>query len=386
MTRQVRVLVVDDSAFMRKVLTELLQSDPSVTVVGTARDGREGVEKTLALQPDVLTMDIEMPQLDGFGALREIMSRRPTPVVMVSSHTSEGAEATVRALALGAVDFVAKPSGSISLNMHVTRDELVAKVKAAATATPRVRRFNFDPVARKEVRPADPPLCTAGPTVQAPHLPAHTASLPWHPPGAPSAPAPAVFDTAPISRRLVVIGCSTGGPGALHQIIPRLPADLPAGVLVVQHMPAGFTRSLAQRLDEISGIHVKEAEEGDRVVNGHVLVAPGGYHMTVDHDGRIRLNQEPAIHGVRPAVDKTLESVVPIWGNRMIGVILTGMGYDGAKGMVSLKKAGGKTVAEDASTCVVYGMPKVVVELGAADQVLPVHEIPDAIVRLVREG
>jgi len=357
-SRQVRVLVVDDSAFMRKILTELLQSDPQITVVGTARDGQDGVEKAVELQPDVITLDIEMPKLDGYGALREIMSRRPTPVVMVSSHTSEGAEATIRALALGAVDFVAKPSGSISLNMHVTRDELVSKVKAASGATPRYRRATAElPPVRREVKAVAAAMS-----------------------------APSVVESTVLPRRLVLIGCSTGGPGALHHIIPKLPADLPAAVLVVQHMPPGFTRSLAQRLDELSPIRVKEAEAGDRVQNGKVLLAPGGYHMLVDPDGRIRLNQDPPMHGVRPAVDKTFESVVPIWQERMVGVILTGMGYDGGKGMVSLKKAGGRTIAEDASTCVVYGMPKVAVELGAADQVLPVHDIADAIARLVREG
>ncbi len=356
--RQVRVLVVDDSAFMRKILTELLQSDPQITVVGTARDGQDGVEKTLELHPDVTTLDIEMPKLDGYGALREIMARRPTPVVMVSSHTSEGAEATIRALALGAVDFVAKPSGSISLNMHVTRDELVAKVKAAAGATPRYRRVTAElPPVRREVKAVAAAMAM-----------------------------PSTAESTAIPRKLVLIGCSTGGPGALHHIIPKLPADLQAAVLVVQHMPPGFTRSLAQRLDELSPIRVKEAEAGDRLQNGRVLIAPGGYHMTVDADGRIRLNQDPPMHGVRPAVDKTFESVVPIWQDRMIGVILTGMGYDGGKGMVSLKKVGGRTIAEDASTCVVYGMPKVAVELGAADQVLPVQDIADAIARLVREG
>ncbi|MBP2017640.1 two-component system chemotaxis response regulator CheB [Symbiobacterium terraclitae] len=356
--RPIRVLVVDDSAFMRKVLTELLQSDPQITVVGTARDGQDGLEKVLRLEPDVVTLDIEMPRLDGFGTLREIMARRPTPVVMVSSHTSEGAEATIRALALGAVDFVAKPSGSISLNMHITRDELVAKVKGAAGATPRVRT----------VVPPPPRL-----------------------PGRVQGPVP-VVRPRPVAggdrppRRLVVIGCSTGGPGALHQIIPRLPGDLPAGVLVVQHMPPGFTRSLAERLNELSAIPVKEARAGDPVRAGEVLVAPGGYHMTVDSEGRIQLDQGPPVHGVRPAVDVTLASVVPQWGNRLVGVILTGMGYDGAKGMVSLLRAGGWTIAEDASTCVVYGMPKVVVELGAAREVLPVHAIAEAITRAVGEG
>jgi two-component system, chemotaxis family, protein-glutamate methylesterase/glutaminase len=351
--RQLRVLVVDDSAFMRKVLTELLQSDPSITVIGTARDGMDGVEKSKELQPDVITLDIEMPKMDGYAALREIMAHRPTPVIMVSSLTQQGAEATVRALALGAVDFVAKPSGAISLNMHVTRQELITKVKEAAKATPRYRRVLADlPPLRRETKVV---------------FPSSTAS-------------------AALPKQLVVIGCSTGGPSALHHILPKLPGDLAASVLVVQHMPSGFTRSLAHRLDEISSIAVKEAAEGDRLSNGQVLVAPGGFHLTVDHDGCVRLNQEPQLHGVRPAVDKTLESVIPLWGKHLIGVILTGMGYDGSKGMVGLKRAGGRTVVEDASTCVVYGMPKVVVEMGVADQVLPVQEIADAIARLVREG
>lgn len=352
-----RVLVVDDSAFMRKVLRELLESDPLIQVVGTARDGQDGVRQALALQPDVVTMDIEMPRLDGFGALRELMAIRPTPVVMVSSHTSEGAEATIKALTMGAVDFVAKPSGSISLNMHVTREELIAKVKGAAVATPRYRRVlaELPPLRRELPRPPSP----LAPTLLPAELPL---------------------------KRLVVIGCSTGGPGALHQIIPRLPADLPAGYLVVQHMPPGFTRSLANRLNEISAVQVKEAEEGDLLQAGQVLVAPGGYHMQVGPDGRIQLNQEPALHGVRPAVDKLFESVAPLYGERVIGIILTGMGFDGAKGMGQLKRRGASTIAEDASTCIVFGMPKVVIELGVADQVLPIHEIADSVIRLVREG
>jgi two-component system chemotaxis response regulator CheB len=356
MARTVRVLVVDDSAFMRKVLRELLESDPLIQVVGTARDGQDGVRQALALQPDVVTMDIEMPRLDGFGALRELMAARPTPVVMVSSHTQEGAEATIKALTMGAVDFVAKPSGSISLNMHVTRDELIAKVKGAAGATPRYRRVLAElPPLRREI----------------PRLAA--------------APVDAAQVEVPV-QRVVAIGCSTGGPGALHQIIPRLPADLPAAYLVVQHMPPGFTKSLAHRLNEISAVRVKEAEEGDALQSGQVLLAPGGFHMVVGSDGRIQLNQEPALHGVRPAVDKLFESVAPLYGERLIGVILTGMGYDGAKGLGQMKRRGAQTIVEDASTCIVYGMPKVAIELGLADQVLPVHEIAEAVIRLVREG
>lgn len=354
MARQVRVLVVDDSAFMRRIISEILSGDPDLTVVGTARDGEDGVQKVMDLRPDVITMDIEMPKLDGYGALRELMSRCPTPVVMVSSHTRAGAEATIRALALGAVDFLAKPSGAISLDMATVREELVAKVKAAAGATVRYRRVLAElPPLRREVGPA-------------------------------SAPA-AVSALEPGAGRLVVIGCSTGGPGALHQIIPRLPADLPAAVLVVQHMPPGFTRSLAQRLDEISAIRVKEAEEGDDILTGQVLLAPGGQHMILATRDRVHLTTAPPVHGVRPAVDPTLTTAVPFYGTRMLGVILTGMGFDGARGISVLKKAGGVCLAEHASTCVVYGMPRAVVEMGLADQVLPVQEIPAAIVRFARD-
>lgn len=345
--------MADDSAFMRRILTELLQSDPGIQVAATARDGVDAVEKAAALKPDVITLDVEMPRLDGFGALQQIMAQRPTPVVMVSSLTQEGAEATIKALAMGAVDFVPKPSGTISLNMYVARDELIAKVKAAARASPRYRRVLGQSFRR--------PVEKARRVQQASSL-------------------------AVTAHQVVVIGCSTGGPSALHEIVPQLPADLPAGVLVVQHMPAGFTRSLANRLDELSPIRVKEAEEGDRVVPGLVLVAPGGYHMTVDGQAHIHLDQEAPMHGVRPAVDRTLASVVPLWRSRTIGVILTGMGYDGAQGMRALKRAGGRTIAEDASTCVVYGMPRVVAEMGLADQILPLQNIAAEIVRLARGG
>ncbi|MCG0238034.1 MAG: chemotaxis response regulator protein-glutamate methylesterase [Firmicutes bacterium] len=351
-SRPVRVLVIDDSAFMRKVLTELLSSDPGIAVVGTARDGVDGVQKALQLRPDVITLDVEMPRLDGYGTLKELMEKCPTPVVMVSSHTRAGAEATIRALALGAVDVVAKPSGPISLDMHKVRDELVRKVRAAAGAAVRPRR----------VLAELPPL--EGRRIRAPGV---------RPQG-----------EAGVASRLVVIGCSTGGPGALHQVLPRLPADLPVGILVVQHMPPGFTRSLAERLNEISAIAVKEAEEGDPILPGQALVAPGGYHMLVGPGGRVRLDQSPPVHGVRPAVDPTLESAVREYGGRVLAAILTGMGYDGARGALAVKKAGGLCVAEDASTCVVYGMPRAVVTMGLADAVLPIHEVAAAIVRYAR--
>lgn len=341
---------------MRKILTDLLSQDPELTVVGTARDGLDALERVQALAPDVVTLDVEMPRLDGLGTLRELMRRRPLPVVMVSSLTQEGAATTIQALAAGAVDFVAKPSGSISLDMAKVARELVAKVKAASRATPRV-------AAEPEPLAAKAPVAAAG-----------------------AIPAAAVAGQAlraGTAERLVVIGCSTGGPGALHQVLPRLPQNLGAGVLVVQHMPPGFTRSLADRLNELSPLHVREAQTGDQIVPGTALVAPGNYHMLVDEHRRIRLNQDPPMHGVRPAVDRTLESAAAVFGRHILAVIMTGMGYDGARGVAQVRQAGGRAIAEDESTCVVYGMPKVVIETGNADRVVPLGQIGEAIQAMV---
>lgn len=340
--KPIRVMVVDDSAFMRKIIGDLLSQDSEIQVVGNARDGLEALEKIESAVPDVITLDVEMPRMDGLTALKEILKRRPVPVVMVSSLTQEGAETTIRALAQGAFDFVAKPSGAISLDMGRVAQELVKKVKLAARMG--VRRITLPP----------PPM----PKTKAKRVQGMGGRL---------------------VDRLVVIGCSTGGPGALHHVVPALSEDLAAGVLIVQHMPAGFTRSLAQRLDELSSVRVREAAEGDSIERGKALVAPGGFHMTLREDLSIALNQDPPVHGVRPAVDKTFESVVPLFRSRCLGVIMTGMGYDGGKGALVLKKAGGRVIAQNESTCVVYGMPKVVVEMGAADQVLPLDAIPAAI-------
>lgn len=346
MADPIRVLIVDDSVFMRKIIGDLLSSDSGIAVIGTARDGIDAVEKCKLLRPDVVTLDVEMPRLDGLGCLERLMNECPTPVVMVSSLTQEGAATTVRALALGAVDFIPKPSGSISLDMAKVRDELTAKVKVAARAN--LRR----------ARPSPEPL------------PAVNGRGGGRAAGRP--------------RRIVCIGCSTGGPGALHEVVPRLPADLGAPVLIVQHMPPGFTRSLAQRLDELSPLRVREAAAGDRFGPGDVLIAPGGSHMTVVSGDMIALNQDPPVHGVRPSVDVMLHSVVQHYGGDAVGVILTGMGFDGARAMAELHRAGGHTIAEHQSTCVVYGMPRAVVELGVADVVAPIHEIAERIVEAVQ--
>ncbi|HOS94866.1 MAG TPA: chemotaxis response regulator protein-glutamate methylesterase, partial [Armatimonadota bacterium] len=341
MTRRTRVLVVDDSAFMRKMIAELLGAEPDVEVVGSARNGEEGVALTQSLRPDVVTLDIEMPVMDGLTALRTIMAKCATPVVMLSSLTADGGDITMRALRYGAADFVHKPSGAISLDIAKVRDELVSKVRAAATVD--VRRL--------------------APSV----LP-----VPAMPAAAPVSPeAPRRAPTAGPADRLVAIGTSTGGPRALQAVVPFLPADLPAGVLIVQHMPPKFTKSLADRLNADSQIEVREAQPGDTVTTGVALLAPGDYHMRVTADRRIELTQDPPLWGVRPAVDVMLDSAVRLFERRMLAVVMTGMGRDGRDGCVQVRQAGGRVVAEHEETCVVYGMPRAVVEAGVADEVLP---------------
>jgi len=342
------VLVVDDSAFMRRVISDLLSGEPDLEVVGTARDGEEGLEKAAALAPDVITLDVEMPRMSGLEMLERLMALNPTPVVMVSSLTRPNADVTVRALELGAVDFVAKPSGTISLDMHKVREELCRKVRAAARA-PRSALARRAPARRVPAGPA------------------------------PGGPKPAKCGSL---SRVVVIGTSTGGPSALMEVIPRLPADFPGGLLVVQHMPALFTRYLAEHLDAASALDVREAREGDELRDGLCLVAPGGRHLVLVEGGRVALDDSPPQHGVRPAVDVTLESVARSWNGDVLVAILTGMGMDGARGTRAVKARGARVVAQDEATCVVYGMPRAVVEMGLADHVVPLQEIAGVLCRL----
>ena len=344
MLEPVRVLVVDDSAFMRHAITQILTDDPQIKVVGAARDGLQALEMIDQLRPDVVTMDVEMPRLDGLATLERLMGRHPLPVIMVSSSTHEGASTTMSALALGAVDFVAKPSGPISLNIRQVGEELVAKVKAARAAR----------IARRRPLPRD--------------------SRPAPPAGA-----------ARRGQKVVIVGSSTGGPRALYEVIPALPGDLDAALLIVQHMPVGFTRSLAEKLNEMSELTIREAETGDRLETGLGLLAPGGRHLVVGAQGTVTLSDAPPMHGVRPAIDVAIESAARIYGASCLAVILTGMGSDGTLGCQLVKAAGGKVIAEDESTCVVYGMPKSVVEAGAADRVVPLPDIPAEIVRALLE-
>ncbi len=351
MENRVRVLVTDDSAFMRKMISEILSKDPAIEVIGTARDGADAVAKVLSLKPQVVTLDVEMPIMDGFAALTRIMKEQPTPVVMISSLTQAGAEATIRCLGAGAVDFVGKPSGSISLDIEKVGQEIAAKVKMAA----RVRMSSQAPVA-----PVAPPR---------PFLPS------------PRVPAPGGGTPLP---RVLVIGSSTGGPRALQALMPCIPGDLNIPIVVVQHMPCGFTAALAKRLNEACDYEIREAATGDMLRPGLALVAQGGKHLEFSSDGRARLTETPPVHNVRPSVDVTLASLVQAYSGRIMAVLLTGMGDDGARGLKAVRHLGGITFAEDASTCVVYGMPKSAVEMDAVDHLLPLPAIAPAIVEAVR--
>lgn len=340
-----RVLVVDDSAFFRRLIGEVLAKDPDLRVAGVARDGQDAVAKVKALRPDVVTLDVNMPEMNGLEALRRIMAESPTPVVMLSSLTTEGAEETLQALQEGAVDFLCKPAATQAAGGS-WQDEIVLKVKVAARANLR-RPGTPAPVRRVLPPPASRLMAGA---------------------------------------RVVAIGTSTGGPKALQEVIPRLPGNLPVGVLVVQHMPAGFTRTLAQRLDAASPLRVKEAEQGETIRPGTVYIAPGDYHLRVAGRGELQLGQDPPIASLRPSVDALFESVAEVYGPGVVAAVLTGMGSDGTRGAHRIKRAGGWVVAEDQSTCVVYGMPRSVIEEGYADRVVPLHEVADELARAVQPG
>lgn len=350
----IRVLVVDDSALMRKMVGDIIQEAEGLALAGQAKNGLEALEMAERLRPDVITLDLEMPKMDGLQALARLMSERPVPTVILSAHAKEGAEPTLLALELGAVDFVTKPSGSISLDIDRVREQLVERIRVAAEVD----------LSRLTVRKPTRPWLGSS---QAPAK----ATRPGPAQGKPDAKTP-----------VVAIGSSTGGTRALAEILPRLPSELDAAYLLVQHMPLGFTKSLAERLNARSKISVREAEEGDQLRSGQALLAPAGWHLRLASDGRqVELSKDPPRHGVRPSVDVMMESLAQNCQNPMVAVILTGMGHDGAKGLSSIKRRGGRTLAEDRSTCVVWGMPRAAVETGAVDEVLPLDEIPDAIVR-----
>ncbi|MFN8557081.1 MAG: chemotaxis response regulator protein-glutamate methylesterase [Dehalococcoidia bacterium] len=347
----IRVLVVDDSAFMRHAIGRVLRAQPDIEVVGSVSDGADALEAITRLNPDVVTLDVEMPRMDGISALEVIMREAPRPVVMLSSLTEAGAPLTIKALEMGAVDFVTKPAPP-AVSLSSVEAHLLSTVRAAAKAAGRLASSGSGGYRR---------------------------ALPSVAPRAKSA------VTAPGRRadRVLAIGCSTGGPRALLEVVPKLPGNLPAAVLIVQHMPAGFTRSLAERMDQASMLRVREAADGDVPEAGLALLAPGGRHMTLGADGRVVLVDTPPVHGVRPAVDVLFATIPPVFGARCVALIMTGMGSDGADGVATLRAAGARIVVEDATTAVVYGMPRAVVDRGLADQALPLPKIAPAVTDLV---
>ncbi|MDR6536898.1 chemotaxis response regulator protein-glutamate methylesterase [Variovorax soli] len=339
--KKIKVLCVDDSALIRSVMTELINSQSDMTVVGTAADPLVARDLIKQTHPDVLTLDVEMPRMDGLEFLEKLMRLRPMPVVMVSSLTERGSEIALRALELGAIDFVTKPKLGVRDGLIHYTELIAGKIRAAAQA---------------RLLPPRPAATRAS---------------------AESAQEPMLRSPLLSTEKLIIIGASTGGTEAIREVLQPLPPDAPA-VLIAQHMPPGFTRSFAQRLDGLCRIHVKEAEQGERVLPGYAYIAPGGYHLALGRSGAnyvAQLNQEPPVNRHRPSIDVLFDSAARHAGKNAIGVILTGMGRDGAEGLLRMKQAGAHTLSQDEASCVVYGMPREAVLLGAVDEVSPLNEM-----------
>lgn len=336
-----KILVVDDSLLMQRVLIDILQSDPSLSVVGTARNGEEALAKIPQLHPDVVTLDVEMPVMNGLTAVRKIMEISPVPVVMISALTQREAQLTLKALEFGAVDYVPKPSGQISLNMESVKSELILKVKTAASAN-----VNQTKLFLSEENQSTEPIR--------------------------------------ISDKVISIAASTGGPPAVTHVLSHLPSNIPP-ILIVQHMPKGVTKLFAESLNQSCKFKVKEAEEGDYIQENLALLAPGGFHMVVTKSGKISLNQDPPVNYVRPAADVMMQSTAEVYGDNNIGVVLTGMGSDGAKGIKAIKEKGGATIAQDEKSCVIFGMPNMAIQTGCVDVIAPLDRIPRAIVSACKD-
>lgn len=352
MNSKIRALVVDDSAFMRKTLSIVLSADSEIEVVDFANDGIEAVQKAQDLKPDIITLDIEMPKMDGLTALKKIMQSAPTSVIMVSSLTSEGAEATLKALEFGAVDFIPKEKSFISVDMKQVKSGLVTKVKTIVRQA-RLRK-SLD---KLKTNVEDKKSSVESVISSSRFLPKN-------------------------GYQAIAIGISTGGPMSLQKVIPKLSSRIDVPIFLVQHMPPKFTQSLANRLNSLSKLNVKEAEEGEPVRAGVVYIAPGGYQMKLsgmNGNAKIHISENPSDVLHKPSVDVMLDSVINVYGNKTLGVIMTGMGHDGLEGIKRLKQLGGQCLAQDESTCVVYGMPKSVVDAGLADVVAPLEKFPQII-------
>lgn len=354
-TNRVRVLVVDDSAFMRKSLSTMLEASKQIQVVGVARNGEEAVQQVLQLKPDVVTMDVEMPGMTGLQALQQIMAKHPVPVIMVSSITVEGAQETLQALEWGAIDFVPKQLDGVASKIIEIQNLLVPKVLAARYAGAKLKKIPLTGVAKSVALP--------------------TKAL------------SSLSVSMTRGSKIIAIACSTGGPQALFEIMPTIPADCPAGIVIVQHMPKSFTKPFAERLNNLCALEVREAVEGDEVKPGRVLVAPGGLQFRVVKksitSSVVKLSPNVEKHAHAPCADIMMQSVAALYGERTIGVILTGMGHDGLEGMRAIKAAKGRTVAQDEASSVVYGMPKAVVEAGCAEKVVSLSKVIGEIMNMV---
>ena len=350
---KIKVLIVDDSAYSRQTIKKMLEADPGIEVIGIAADGIEAMAKTLRLRPDLITLDFEMPAMDGFSFLRWLMKEKPIPVIMVSSYSDT--KTVFKALELGAVDFIAKPTKKASVELQGIEKDLLTKVKG-------IRSLRMDKLSKS--------LSLLSPE----HL---------------GIEAPVKTDSVIGDIEVVAIGSSTGGPAALQIILTRLPHNFSASVVISQHMPKGFTGPLAERLDHLSKLKIKEAEDGDVIEQGRVLICPGGYHMMFKKKGRechVQLKEAVKEDRYVPSVDLMMSSAAEHYSTRAMGVVLTGMGNDGKKGMLEIKSKGGYTIAESEETAVVFGMPAEVISAGAADRVLPLSEIPVELINIVNRG
>lgn len=339
MSQKIRLLIVDDSAVIRKLLEKIFSSAPDIEVVGTAADPYIARDKLVALKPDVMTLDVEMPRMDGISFLEKVMQHFPTRTIIFSSLAKTGSETYLRALEAGAIEILEKPSIDVSQSLEALGASIVEKVRAVA-------RARINPV--KKIVPASGPVKKVAPSAM-----------------------------ARTTHQLVAVASSTGGTEALKVFLSGMPSDIP-GTLIVQHMPPGFTKSFAENLNQMFPFEVKEAQDGDQVVPGRVLIAPGNFHMEITRSGAfyyVKLHQGPALHSVRPAADYMMKSVAKYVGKNALGVVLTGMGKDGAEGLLEMKNAGAYTVVQNEETCVVYGMPGAAVALGAADKIMPLDKI-----------
>ncbi len=354
MINKTKVLIVDDSAVIRKILASGLSKHPDIEVVGTAPDPFIARNKILQLKPDVLTLDVEMPRMDGITFLQKLMTHYPIPTIMVSSLTQDGCDATLKALEAGAIDFVAKPSSRVGSDVENVLDKLYTKIKCASRAKLKVRQKHDKIV--NSIKPSQ--------TIQ-------------------STTRPSLFKG---THKIILIGASTGGTEALKDVLIQMPPDSPA-IAIVQHMPEIFTKAFAERMNSLCSITVKEGKNGDSLIPGHAIIAPGNYHMSIRRNGAmycIETNQGAPIHHQRPAVDVLFDSAAKNIGPNAIGVILTGMGADGAKGLLNMKEAGAKTIAQDEDSCVVFGMPKEAIKLGAADKIVSLQKIPENILTFLK--